>query len=254
MEYPEFRRKLERIIKMGYVPSHRENDTGVGKTLEDLLDLKENNICGPDFSKHELKSGRKDSSSMLTLITKAPKPKAVNNVFRETYGHPMNSNESSDYKQVTLTGQVVKNSRCFGADKELHSTFDALRYNKQGFKLAVNSDKIIIENPQGIEAYWDKTTLKEAFEKKYHKLAYVLANNKTENGQELFWYNEAYLLDGFGFKTFSELVKEGVIKADFRLGHYRTGPLAGRRHDYGTGFRVPPKYLPRCFAKIEKIF
>jgi len=253
MEYPEFQRKIAQIKEMGYVQSHRKGDTGIGKTLEDLLGLKENNISGPDFTKHELKSARKNTSSMLTLFTKAPKPKCVNTVLRETYGYPVGEDEvHTKSRQVTLSGQVVKNPK-FSGDKELHSTFDAVKPNNLGFKLGVGAERVILENTKGIEAYWDRALLKESFEKKYHKLAYVLAENKKEDGKELFWYDEAYLLDGFGFDTFSVLVKEGVVKADIRLGHYESGPKFGKRHDHGTGFRVLPKYLPKCFSKIDRI-
>jgi hypothetical protein len=77
----------------------------------------------------------------------------------------------------------------------------------------------------------------------------VLADHKIENGREHFWFNEAYLLDGFGFERFSELVREGKLKVDIRIGHYPNGRL----HDHGTGFRILPKYLPQCFGTIERI-
>lgn len=253
MEYAEFLVCIRKVKEMGYVPSHRISDTGVGKTIEDLLGLKENNIAGPDFTKHELKSGRKNTSSMLTLFTKAPKPRCVNTVLRETYGYPVEEDEIHiDSRQMTLTGQFAKKFK-FSGDPELHSTFDALKPNNLGFKLGVGSERVILENTKGIEAYWDRTVLKEAFEKKYHRLAYVLAENKVEHGEEQFWYNEAYLLDGFGFDMFSRLVVQGVVKADLRLGHYESGSKYGKRHDHGTGFRVLPKYLPKCFNKIDRI-
>ena len=47
---------------------------GIGKTLEDLLGIKENNFPGPDGITTELKSARKNSKSMLTLFTKSPDP------------------------------------------------------------------------------------------------------------------------------------------------------------------------------------
>jgi hypothetical protein len=141
----------------------------------------------------------------------------------------------------------------FSGDPELHSTFDATKPNNLGFRLGVAAERVILENRRNIEAYWERAVLKEAFEKKYHKLAYVLAESREENRTEQFWYNEAYLLDGFGFDTFSNLVREGVVKADIRLGHYKSGPKYGKRHDHGTGFRVLPKFLPRCFERIEKI-
>ena len=60
MNYSEFLAKITKIKSMGYVPSHRKGPTGIGKTLEDLLGITENNIPGPDFSNYELKSGRKN--------------------------------------------------------------------------------------------------------------------------------------------------------------------------------------------------
>lgn len=77
MNYNEFLKRITEIKEMNYVRSHRKGDTGIGKTIEDLLGITENNIAGPDFSIYELKSGRKDSSSMLTLFTKTPMPKGA---------------------------------------------------------------------------------------------------------------------------------------------------------------------------------
>jgi hypothetical protein len=154
-----------------------------------------------------------------------------------------------DYKQVSLTGREVDESKIPAEDKELHVTVDALKPNSVGLKLEVRGNKLFIENDKGVEAYWDNDTLREAFEKKYHKLVYVLADHKIESGKEHFWFNEALLLDGFSFERFSELVAEGRLKVDIRIGHYPDGRL----HDHGTGFRILPMYLPQCFKTIEKV-
>ena len=87
MEFEEFLVKIKEIENMGYIKSHRLGDTGIGKTLEDVLGLVENNIAGPDFSVYELKSGRKDSSSMLTLFTKAPMPSGANKELLRVFGY-----------------------------------------------------------------------------------------------------------------------------------------------------------------------
>ena len=50
MNVEEFITKLGKIRDCGYLKSHRSGDTGIGKTLEDLLGIDENNISGPDFS------------------------------------------------------------------------------------------------------------------------------------------------------------------------------------------------------------
>lgn len=55
--------------------------TGIGKTLEDLLDIQENNYQEPGFGEYELKASRSNSNSMLTLFTKSPLPKGANEEF-----------------------------------------------------------------------------------------------------------------------------------------------------------------------------
>lgn len=248
MEYPEFQRKIAQIKEMGYVQTHRKGDTGIGKTLEDLLGITENNIAGPDFATYELKAGRKESVSMLTLFTKAPLPASANKRLLEVFGYAQRK-VPRDYKQISLTGKGVDESKIPVEDKELHVTVDALKANSVGLKLGVKEKKLFIENDKGVEAYWDNSTLREAFEKKYHKLVYVLADHRTEGGKEHFWFNEVMLLDGFSFERFSELVVEGKLKVDIRIGHYPDGRL----HDHGTGFRILPKYLPQCFKTINRV-
>jgi len=248
MKYPEFVRKIQQIKQMGFVQSHRSGPTGIGKTLEDLLEITENNIAGPDFSIFELKTGRKDSQSMLTLFTKAPMPNGANRNLLEVFGY-LQRKRPRDHKQLSLTGEEIDNSKIPLQEKELHSTVDANKPNSQGLKLEIKGDRLYIGNDKGVEAYYDNNTLRTSFEKKYHKLIYVLADHKKECGTEYFWFNEAHLLAGFSFERFSELVKEGKLKVDIRLGHYSDG----RPHDHGTGFRILPKYLPQCFETIERI-
>jgi hypothetical protein len=248
MEYTDFLRKIKQIEKMGYVESHRTGSTGIGKTLEDLLGITENNIAGPDFETYELKSARKKSVSMLTLFTKAPLPGGANKKLLEVFGYRQRK-IPRDRRQLSLTGEEIDESKIPLEDKELHSTVDPVNPNSVGLKLEIKSKKLYIGNDQGVEAYYDNDTLKKAFEKKYHKLIYVLADHKMERGNEYFWLNEAYLLDGFGFERFSELVREGKLKIDIRIGHYQDGRL----HDHGTGFRILPKYLPQCFKTVQRI-
>jgi len=248
MEYLEFQLKIAQINRMGYVQSHRQGPTGIGKTLEDLLGITENNIAGPDFSIYELKTGRKESVSMITLFTKAPMPPNANKRLLEVFGY-VQRKVARDYKQLSLTGEAIDQSRIPIADKELHTTVDALKPNSVGLQLGIRENRLYIENDKNVEAYWDNNILRETFEQKYHKLIYVLADHKIENSKEHFWYNEAFLLDGFSFKRFSELVVEGKLKVDIRIGHYPDGRL----HDHGTGFRILPKYLPQCFETIKQI-
>jgi len=123
-------KKLKKIKSMGFVKTHRAHDTGIGKTLEDLLGVKENNFRLPDIGTIELKAKRLDYASMLTLATKSPEPRGVNRILFENY-------------------KYVDENSCFC----LHSTVCGSKANPQGFKLSLGNGKLILENKNNINAY-----------------------------------------------------------------------------------------------------
>lgn len=232
-EYGELVSKLKGIKNYGYVRTHRAGDTGIGKTLEDLLGIEENNIPGPNGRMIELKSARKTAASMLTLFTKSPLPKKANSILLERYGYP---------------------SRRGNQRKELHTTVNAKAYNtlkgKIGFKIEIKEDHIdLVSESKEVLGYWDKQTLAASFERKLPKLLYVKADSRGNGTNEEFWFNEAWLLTGFDFENFVKLLNDGKILVDIRIGQYPDG----RPHDHGTGFRVLPDRLDMCFSHRERI-
>ena len=78
---------LDQIKSDGWIKTHRSGNTGIGKTLEDLLGIRENNVPGPDTCGDiELKSASKTANSMLTLFTKSPDPSKANSNILSSYG------------------------------------------------------------------------------------------------------------------------------------------------------------------------
>jgi len=124
-EFEELVTKLEEIKELGWVKTHRSGNTGIGKTLEDLLGIEENNILGPDAHMVELKSIRQNAKNMLTLFTKSPLPRGINTKILHEYGY-----ETSES----------------GERKILHTTVDPVGYNRLrgsiGFKLNIKDDRI----------------------------------------------------------------------------------------------------------------
>lgn len=231
--YNQIVKKLKDIKEAGHIKTHRTGNTGIGKTLEDLLGITENNIPGPNAGMIELKSARKNISSMLTLFTKSPLPRGANSALLDRFG----------YESETGSG-----------GKDLHTTVNAIRHNQlrgeQGFKIEIEEDKVnLITSQNEIVAYWDKETLQNSFEKKLQKLLYVKAETRGQGSNEEFWFNEAWLLSGFDFDNFVKLLREGVILVDIRIGQYADG----RPHDHGTGFRVFPDKLDLCFANRDRV-
>lgn len=231
--YSEIVKKLKTIRNIGYIKTHRAGNTGIGKTLEDLLGIEENNIPGPNAAMLELKSDRKNVKSMLTLFTKSPLPRKANSVLLQRFGYE----------------SARGNER-----KELHTTVNAEEFNmlkgEHGFKINIESDRIeLINYSNEVLGYWTKEVLKKSFERKLPKLLYVKAEVKGRGSNEEFWFNEAWLLSSFDFNNFLGLLKEGIILVDIRIGQYPDG----RTHDHGTGFRVFPDKLDMCFEYRERI-
>ena len=231
--YPELIKKLQQIKEKSYIKTHRTGTTGVGKTLEDLLGISENNIPGPNASMIELKSARKNVSSMLTLFTKSPLPRRANSSLVQKFGYASAVRKEGKRLETTVTA----------------TGFNTLK-GKKGFTIKIEKDRVnLVAFPDKMVGYWDKETIKNSFETKLPNLLYVKAEAKGKGINEEFWFNEAWLLSGFNFDNFLKLLRDGIIRVDIRIGQYPDG----RAHDHGTGFRVFPDKLDLCFLKRERI-
>ncbi len=217
MNLQELTKKIQEIKDKGFIKTRRVHDTGIGKTLEDLLGIKENNLKIPDIGEIELKAKRIDSQSMLTIATKAPQPRGINKILFEKY----------KYKDK---------DGCYC----LHSTVYATRFNPQKFKIVLTDDKIELKNKKKIEAYWSITIFQDVLKSKSDKILLVFAETEGErkSEEERFRFTEAYLLSDLNIDKFKKAIQEDKLKVDIRIGVYRSGKLKGRYHDHGTGFRI----------------
>ena len=233
-EYAQLVELLPSIESMGYVKTHRRGNTGVGKTLEDLLSIRENNFTGPNGYMTELKSGRKGASALLTLFTKSPLPRKINRQLVEKFG---TRDENNRLVLHTTVNAITRNTL----------------YGRPGFVVKVQQASILLDHSNYGDLpvpYWNQHDLESAFRKKYpQNLLYVKADHRGRGIDEHFHYNEAWLMSGFSFKRFIELLMSRHILVDIRLGRHPDGRL----HDHGTGFRVSPGNLDLCFDRREQI-
>ena len=225
-------------ISNQWIRSNRSHDTGIGKTLEDLLGIKENNFPGPNGEKVELKSIRKNSSSMISLFTKTPSPSTAIKQLLDDYGYPSKEDPSKKVLHVDLYGNRITEIKGIPS-----------------LKLSVTPDRIDIESVQGKQyGGWSYEVLKKSFEAKMYRVLLVKADSRGSRGNEEFNYNEAWVLMGFSFERFITLIEKGVVKVELRLGLYPEGHhSAGQPHDHGTGFRVLERNLEDCFAYRDRI-
>ncbi|MCL2255923.1 MAG: MvaI/BcnI family restriction endonuclease [Firmicutes bacterium] len=239
-----FIEKFKKIKEQGWVKTHRSGTTGIGKTLEDLLGIDENNIQGPDYGTFELKSMRANAGSMLTLITKSPdEPPRANTLLRLKFGY---------------------SSAAYGNDaKVLHSTLSTNRYspNPLGYKLKIACDDnhimiVSLDSAQvkAVEAKWEIEKLIFKMDKKLGgQFIYVIAESRGAGANEEFHFTEAFLLNGFSSSGIIKLVREGKILIDLRIGQYNSGKNKGKTHDHGTGFRIFPRDYIHLFQKTRLV-
>lgn len=237
-----FRSDFLKVKQMGWVRSHRSHNTGIGKTFEDVIGVKENNSQAADYMNSlELKSQRDFTGSMVTLFTKSPDhPPGANTFIRETYG--VGSDEDPRMKIIHTT---ISGSRYNHYKKNLSFKLEVDENEKKLFLSVKNqSDGKIIDQ----SIYYRFDTLQPLVECKCRNIGYIAAETKTEDNIEYFKYISAILLTNLTFRKFIESIKNGLILYDIRIGVYKTGSNIGKTHDHGSGFRIKRADIGKVFS------
>lgn len=241
----DFKRRFKIIKNKGFIQSSRTSNTGIGKTFEDLLEKKEDNLSEADFGDIEIKTQRERSNSYVTLFTKSPTyPRAANTHLRLNYG-----TEDSGY------GLKILHTSIFG---NKYNTFA----DKYGFKFIVDREKRIMfisikELSSGLiideSAYYSFDLLEQAISKKLKKVAYVTAESREGANGEEFYYKSVELLYRPNFDKFICLIEDGTIMIDIRIGvfHNKEKRTYGKTHDHGTGFRIKESDFDKLFISRE---
>ena len=256
-DFQMLREELKKIKEMGWIKNRRPgNAGGVGNTLEDLLNVPENNLQLPDFGKWELKSQRSATSSLLTLFHMEPKPakaRVVPRILLPLYGW--------GHQKAGIL--YPENERSF------RQTINAISCSDRGFKVEINREqekvsisfdfgKIDIRHSEwknsilnlagtgdiSPKPYWTFSDIQKKLDKKLHNLMYVKADTKTVNGEEYFKYNQIEAFANPSLEKFLSLMESGFIYIDFDA---RTG------HNHGTKFRIKPAYKEAVYNEHIKV-
>lgn len=216
---------------MGYVKNQRKGSTGIGFTFEQLMGVIENNIPIPDLGgRIEIKTTRRDSNSLLTLFTfnKGAWIEKQKNVI-EFYGY----NDQDGKKALKRT-------------LKFNSTGDLiLSINEQNHSVSLVDKKL-----NKILATWSLYAIVGKFSTKLDRVLYVIADRKINvNGDEEFWYNEAYMLSEPLVDNFIHAFKNSKVAIDLRM-HLKENGIVRNR---GTAFRVYEKNFPSLFNKKDRI-
>jgi hypothetical protein len=249
--------KLRDIRQRGWIPNARHgNHGGIGNTLEDLLEIKENNLPIPNAAEWELKCQRIGTTSLTTLFHLEPSPLALHFVplvGLPQYGwaHKLAGTKhlatEMSFRQ-TISG-LNRTSRGFGIiidriERKVLVSFDASAVDQkhaawlESVKVRVGLSEL---NPQ---PYWGFDDLFHKAGTKLHNCFYVQAEVKREAGREFFRYSRIMMLQGFDLEKFLEAIELGYVLVDFDA---RSG------HNHGTKFRLRQDKLPLLYKAAPEI-
>jgi len=239
-----------KVVKdMGFVPSHRTHNTGIGKTLEDLMGVEENNLDEPDFGDIELKSQRNLTSSYVTLFTKSPShPNSANTLLRDNYG--IENEDNPDIKKLHTS------MFCSHFNKTYEKWGFRMRPDDDNEKLFIDTKDLDNDEMERINVYYDYSILKSILIKKLNIVAFVSTEHKTENGMEYFHFNKCKVYYKCDFDNFISLIRQDKIMYDIRIGSYKniTKSNYGKVHDHGSGFRIKKENMSDAFEKVIDVF
>ncbi len=212
---------LIEIRNRGWIPTRRKNnDGGVGNTLEDLLGIEENNLPIPNAAEWELKAQKKDTTSLITLFHMEPSPRAfkfVPSILLPEFG----------WRHKEAGKKYPHNEKSF------RQTINAKRYSSRGFSIKVdrNDRKILVDfDPKKIQAIdhpkWIETVSNKILEPKpywgfddlYHKAGtklhncfFIAAKSKRVDGTLYFYYQDIYMLKHFSLSRFIDSIESGNV-------------------------------------------
>ena len=228
MDIYEVKKRLEEIKQKGWIESKRRGNTGIGYTLEALLEIKENNLKTPDFGEVELKSQRKNVSNRITMFT-----------FNRAVWKISQKDLIERYGYVDSTGRSA-----------LYCTVNT-RPNAQGLYLKVEENLLRLYHVDGtLIAEWKIEDLVRTFKEKMPALVVVMADTRINSEEkEEFWFNEAYFLKEPNIDNFIDLLKKDIIIVDVRMHIKKNGAV----RNHGTAFRIDERFLYLCFGEKERL-
>lgn len=238
---------FRRVKAMGWVRSNRSNNTGIGKTFEDYVGVIENNIADADLFGFEIKAHREEASSYVTLCTKSPSfPNGANAYLLSSFGTPYDDNPNLNRLHTSM---FANNMNSYGGKYSFKLRNDR---NAREIRIEVYDalTKELIDDTCG----YNYDALENIFAKKLKNLFYVSAERRHRSDLvEEFYFNNAEIYTDPSFDRFLDLLDQGKIMYDIRMGSYQSGVNIGKPHDHGSGFRIKPENIHLLYSTYEKV-
>ena len=237
--------KLRTISSMGFVSSTTNADSGVGDTLEALLEIERNSSKGPDFMGIEIKASR------ITGVSR--KQSSKNTLFSQT--------PDWGISRLKNSRELVENHGYFSDGSSLKSLQVTVTNvpNSQDLFLAINERNLTVENlyrePDQFNQVvaWELRRLEERLASKHRATFWVKALSRLEAGRELFQFVRAEITSAPLVGNFAPLVSAGKITMDYTISEKLDKTGGTRMRDHGYLWRMRPADLKLLFPNPRTI-
>ena len=230
----EFLVQFDKVSARGFVKTLRPGDTGVGYTLETLLEIPENNSPRGDFQGMEIKAYRDsetefDDQDKMNLFLKEPEwlDSLTTTERIRQYGYKDPNERQAWYLSVTS------------------------RKNEANLQLVVTGQGDVLElhrNDLPI-ARWSLEVLEQRLQEKHAHSVFVGAESRGKGADEEFWYKTVTWCQEPSAKRLLELAASGDIIVELRM-HLRPD---GSARNHGTAFRIRKHKLQTLFREQKTV-
>lgn len=230
-EIQQLQKKFKRIRALEYVKTVRAGNTGVGATFEYLLGKEEESFEIPDFGQIEIKTKRSYSKALISLFNAVPTGSSFYEVkrLRDTYGY-------RDPKEKTLKrlNTIIFGNQLIPVGIFYYFGLKIDRQKQKIFLQIYDKQKNLIDET----TYWDFDILEEKLIRKLSTLALIKAWPNRIGGVEYFKYYKMniYLLKSF--EHFINMLENGKIAIEFRIGNYYDEKRFDMVHSHGVAFAI----------------
>lgn len=231
--------KLEEISAMGFIPSVKRGDTGVGMTLEDALGIPPNSDRGPDWNGIELKAHRIDKvTGHQTLFAEKP---------------------CWDHSEFSASGLLDRFGYLDAKGRTaLYTTMYGSHRNPQHFRLINKTDDDLMcadytntdtgeTHPEA--AVWHMEDVRSHFRTKHRETFWIGAETRKVGKREEFHFVDVSITKTPDYMRMEELITKGWVTIDFTLTYKpaKGNPLKFRPRDHGYLWRATPQGMETLF-------
>ena len=216
------------------MPTLRSGSTGIGYTLETMLDIEENNSPGGDFMGMELKAFRDDDlhmndSEKMNLFLKEP-------AWIDGLKHA---------DRVRKYGYVDDDGR-----EAMYSTVQIKR-NSHGwiFRVARSEQRVYMRFEEEDVAFWTFDILKKRLIEKHSEAVFVAAHARDSGKQEEFHYYAVTWCRDPDIDAFVNLIEAGHVMLELRM-HIKT---SGSVRNHGSAFRIKQNKIPALYGDVDQL-